>query len=234
MLYTEMKHVLIIEDEVDIAELIAFNMERAGFKTHVANDGLSGIKAILEHTPDIIILDVMMPKMDGTQVLKAVRNDPTVKHIPIIMLTAKGQTEDKIKALEDGVDDYITKPFSPKELVLRVQTVLKRSDHIPESADKTSSPPFSFNKNTLHFYINEEVIDLTSTEFKLMLFLCKNVNVVQDRQSLLKEVWGYHEDVNSRTLDTHMKRLRKKLGNYAHLLITVRGAGYKIVSEETK
>lgn len=234
MINTEMKHVLIIEDEVDIAELIAFNMSRAGFNTHVANDGLSGIKSILKQRPDIIILDFMMPKMDGLQVLKAIHNDPKVKHIPIIMLTAKGQTEDKIKALEEGVDDYITKPFSPKELVLRVQTVLKRTEHIPESADKTLCPPFSFNKNTLQFFANEELIELTATEFKLMLFLCKNVNEVQDRQSLLIEVWGYHEDVSSRTLDTHMKRLRKKLNDYAHLLVTVRGEGYKITSEKSK
>lgn len=223
-----MKKVLVIEDEIDIAELIGFNLERAGFNTHLAHDGLAGVKAIIELQPDFLILDVMMPKLDGFKVLQEVRKDPNVKKIPILMLTAKGQLEDKIAALENGVDDYMTKPFSPKELVLRVQSIIKRIEQVPEENDVLHCPPFSFDKDSLNFYANEELIDLTSTEFKLMLFLCKNAENSVDRQRLLTEVWGYHEDVNSRTLDTHMKRLRQKLGSYAHHLVTVRGLGYKI------
>ena len=223
--------ILIIEDEVDIAELIGFNLERHHYEVHMAHDGLEGAKAIKSINPDLIILDVMMPKLDGFQVLNSLRNDLQLKHTPVIMLTAKGQTEDKIKGLEQGVDDYMTKPFSPKELVLRVKAILKRSKTNIADQEQLECKPFRFDKSTLNFFANDELIDLTSTEFKLMLFLCKNVNVVQDRQTLLSEVWGYHAHVNSRTLDTHMKRLRQKLGEHSERLETVRGIGYKIVPE---
>jgi len=174
----------------------------------------------------------MMPKFDGFQVLKSLRNDQQLKHTPVIMLTAKGQTEDKIRGLEQGVDDYMTKPFSPKELVLRVKSVLKRTKFNTSTKDQIKCKPFRFDKSTLQFYANDELIELTSTEFKLMSFLCINSNSVMERQTLLSEVWGYHEDVNSRTLDTHMKRLRQKLGEYSTHLETVRGIGYKIVPKE--
>jgi len=227
-----MERILIIEDEVDIAELIGFNLERHQFEVHMAHNGIEGTQAAFELKPNLIILDVMMPKMDGFQVLKELRNNQRCKNIPVLMLTAKAQTEDRIRGLEQGVDDYMTKPFSPKELVLRVKSILKRVNAGGSDDDKMSCKPFSFDKVALQFFANGELIDLTSTEFKLMLFLCKNANIVQDRQKLLTEVWGYHEDVNSRTLDTHMKRLRQKLGDYSLHLETVRGIGYKIVPAE--
>ena len=224
-----MEKILIIEDEVDIAELIGFNLQRHQYETHLAHDGLEGMQALKSVKPDLLVLDVMMPKFDGFQVLKELRNDKQLKHTPVIMLTAKGQTEDRIRGLEQGVDDYMTKPFSPKELVLRVKSILKRVKGQSSSEDNMECKPFRFDKSTLQFYAEDELIDLTSTEFRLMLYLCKNANAVQDRQTLLSEVWGYHEDVNSRTLDTHMKRLRQKLGEHAQYLETVRGIGYKIV-----
>ena len=229
---SHMEKILIIEDEVDIAELICFNLERNHFDVHMTHDGVSGVELANEIKPALIILDVMMPKMDGFQVLKVLRNYKTTSKIPVIMLTAKAQTEDRIRGLEQGADDYLTKPFSPKELVLRVKSVLKRSTGAKESGNLFHCTPFLFDKSNLTFFANEEPVELTSTEFKLMQFLCKHAGSVQDRQTLLTEVWGYHEDVNSRTLDTHMKRLRQKLGEHAQHLTTVRGVGYKIIPVE--
>lgn len=224
-----MERILIIEDEVDIAELISFNLKRHQYDVHLAHDGVEGLKAIVRLDPHLIVLDLMIPKMDGFQVLKELRNNRSFKNTPVLMLTAKAQTEDRIHGLEQGVDDYMTKPFSPKELVLRVKSILKRSNASIPSTSSIECQPFSFDTVSLQFFANKEYIDLTSTEFKLMLLLCKNANIAQDRQTLLTEVWGYHEDVNSRTLDTHMKRLRQKLGSYAKHLQTVRGIGYKFV-----
>lgn len=223
-----MQTILIIEDEPDISDLVAFNLQRNSFQTEQALDGLIGLARAQSLLPDLILLDLMMPGMDGKTVFKELRNDSRTKDIPVIMLTAKGQVEDRIEGLEDGADDYVTKPFSPKELVLRVKSVLKRSS-VTHSTDDFTCGPFRFKKGSLGFYIDGEEVDLTSTEFKLMLYLCERVGVTQDRGSLLKNVWGYNEDVQSRTLDTHMKRLRKKLENFAHHLETVRSAGYRIV-----
>lgn len=225
-----MQTILIIEDESDISDLVAFNLQRNGFETEQALDGLLGLARAQSLLPDLILLDLMMPGMDGREVFRELRNDSRTKDIPVIMLTAKGQVEDRIQGLEDGVDDYVTKPFSPKELVLRVKSVLKRSS-VQHSTDDFSCGPFRFKKGSLAFYINGEEVDLTSTEFKLMLYLCEREGVAQDRGSLLKNVWGYNEEVQSRTLDTHMKRLRKKLGEAASHLETIRSAGYRIVKE---
>lgn len=225
-----LQSVLIVEDEVDIADLISFNLERNGYSPLVAHDGQAGIDMAFEHLPQMIILDIMMPVKDGHAVLKELRNDSRTSDTPVLMLTAKSQEDDRILGLENGADDYLTKPFSPKELVLRTKAILKRSSVSASSSDSFECPPFRFNKSTLQFFADDELIDLTSTEFKLMLFLCERVNKPQERNALLTKVWGYHEAVNSRTLDTHMKRLRQKLGDHANHLETVRGIGYQISS----
>lgn len=223
-----MPTVLVIEDEVDIAELIEFNLKRHDFEVLAALDGMSGFELAQEKRPDLIILDVMMPKLDGYGTLQLLKNHAETANIPVIMLTALGQIEDRIKGLEKGVDDYIAKPFSPKELILRVKSVMKRY-LLQSSSSDIESGPFRFDRKSLQFYSGGNVLDLTMTEFKLMLYLCERAGEVQDRFVLLKEVWGYHDDVHSRTLDTHMKRLRQKLGQYSELLETVRGVGYRIV-----
>ena len=225
-----MQRILIIEDEVDIAELISFNLLRNQFDTILAHDGLEGLNKALSIEPDLIILDIMMPGMDGINLNKELKRDPRTRNIPVIMLTAKAQTEDRISGLETGADDYITKPFSPKELVLRTQAILKRTT-TKSSGTVLELGPFKFDKNTLSFYLDGQLEDLTSTEFKLMIFLCERVNAPQDRSTLLKEVWGYSDEVHSRTLDTHMKHLRKKLEPHASYLETVRGTGYRIVDK---
>ncbi len=224
-----MQKILVIEDEADIADLIAFNLQRNHYHAELAGDGLKGLALAQSVLPDLIILDLMMPGMNGVSVFKELRKDSATRKIPVIMLTARGQTEDRIMGLELGADDYMTKPFSPKELMLRVKNLLKRSQHLVSGAELDCGP-FRFVKGSLLFYINGEQVDLTSTEFKLMLYLCERANVVQSRADLLVEVMGYSDDVHSRTLDTHMKRLRRKLGSFVDHLETVRGIGYQVTT----
>lgn len=219
--------ILIVEDERDVAELICFNLERAGYAVDVTYDGLSGQDLALKERPDLIILDLMLPGKDGFAVFKELKRDSRTAHTPIIMLTARAQTEDRIKGLEVGADDYLTKPFSPKELVLRVNAIMRRVEFTPGAVEVTVGP-FRFDKNTLSFYLNEEKIELTSTEFKLLLFLGERPDIPQDRNDILRTVLGYSDDVNSRTLDTHIKRVRSKLGERSNLLETVRGVGYRL------
>ena len=220
-----MYRILIVEDEPDVADLIAFNLKRAGYETLVAHDGIEGLEAALTKDPDLVILDLMLPGRDGYGVFKELRRDSRTSETPVIMLTARAQTEDRIQGLEAGADDYLTKPFSPKELLLRVQSVLRRTSAPPGSAE-FSLEPFRFDKNRLKFYIRGEPVELTATEFKLLLYLAERAGQPQRRHDLLRSVWGYSDEVYSRTLDTHMKRLRAKLGTHADRVETVRGIGY--------
>ncbi len=226
-----MHRILIVEDEQDIADLIGFNLERAGFEVLKAHDGVEGTETAMRERPNLIVLDLMLPGRDGFSVFRELRRDPRTAKIPVIMLTARAQTEDRIQGLEAGADDYLTKPFSPKELMLRVQAVLKRSDSPPGTVHFTHGP-FRFDKNALKFYIENEPSELTSTEFKLLLFLCERAGKAQDRNDLLRTVWGYSDAAHSRTLDTHMKRLRQKLGTHGNWIETVRGVGYCVSKAE--
>lgn len=223
-----MHRILIVEDEQDIADLIGFNLQRAGFEVSKAHDGIAGTEAALRERPDLIVLDLMLPGRDGYGVFRELKRDSRTVNIPVIMLTARAQTEDRIQGLEAGADDYLTKPFSPKELLLRVQAILKRSEAPPGTVDFTHGP-FRFDKNALKFYIANEPAELTSTEFKLLLFLCERAGKPQDRNEMLRTIWGYSDAAHSRTLDTHMKRLRQKLGSCGSWIETVRGVGYQVV-----
>ena len=222
-----MQRILIVEDEQDIADLIGFNLERAGFEVLKAYDGLEGTTTAMRERPDLIVLDLMLPGRDGYGVFSELRRDPRTTNIPVIMLTARAQTQDRIEGLEAGADDYLTKPFSPKELMLRVQAILKRSEAPPGAVDFTFGP-FRFDKNAVKCYLDNEPIELTGTEFKLLLFLCERSGKPQDRNDLLRTIWGYSDAAHSRTLDTHMKRLRQKLGVHGNWVETVRGVGYCI------
>jgi two-component system, OmpR family, phosphate regulon response regulator PhoB len=224
-----MHRILIVEDEQDIADLIGFNLQRAGYEVIKAHDGIEGTEAALRERPDLIVLDLMLPGRDGYAVFRELRRDPRTVDVPVIMLTARAQTEDRIQGLEAGADDYLTKPFSPKELMLRVQAILKRSDAPPGAVD-FSYGPFRFDKNALKFYLDSEPTELTSTEFKLLLFLCERGGKPQDRNEMLRTIWGYSDAAHSRTLDTHMKRLRQKLGTHGSLIETVRGVGYRVLA----
>ena len=225
-----MHRILIVEDEHDIAELIAFNLKRAGYEVIMAHDGIEGTTLAMRERPDLVVLDLMLPGRDGFGVFRELRRDARTADIPVIMLTARAQTEDRIQGLEVGADDYLTKPFSPKELLLRIQAILKRSD-APPGVVEFNHGPFRFDKNALKFYIDGEPVDLTATEFKLLLFLCERAGKSQDRNALLRTVWGYSDEVHSRTLDTHMKRLRQKLGASGCWIETVRGVGYCVATQ---
>jgi len=226
-----MQRILIVEDEQDIADLVGFNLQRAGYEVLKAFDGVEGTVMAKRERPDLIVLDLMLPGRDGYAVFRELRRDTRTANTPVIMLTARAQTQDRIQGLEAGADDYLTKPFSPKELILRVRAILKRTEAEPGNVDFTHGP-FRFDKNALKFYLNDEPADLTATEFKLLLFLCERAGKTQDRNDLHRTVWGYSDAAHSRTLDTHMKRLRQKLGTHGSWLETVRGIGYRVVTAD--
>ncbi len=220
-----MSSILVIEDETDIADLIALHLQREGFTPVLAHDGISGLALAKSGEPALILLDLMLPGMDGVRVFRELRRDPRTLRTPVIMLTARAQTEDRVAGLELGADDYVTKPFSPKELLLRIKSVLKRSD-APASRGTLSAGPFRFDPAALQCYTHNEPLDLTLTEYKLLQHLCEHADQPCDRTDLLRSVWGYSDAANTRTLDTHIKRLRGKLGPHAERLETARGTGY--------
>jgi two-component system phosphate regulon response regulator PhoB len=224
-----MQKILVVEDEVDIADLIRYNLERAGYQVLKAHDGITATELVLKERPDLVVLDLMLPGRNGVGVFKEMKRDMRTSQIPVIMLTARAQTEDRIQGLELGADDYMTKPFSPKELVLRVNAILRRAEGTPGLVEFQYGP-FRFDKNAVRFYLDDQPTVLTATEFKLLLFLCERAGKPQDRNDLLRTVWGYCEEVHSRTLDTHMKRLRQKLGRHGAWVETVRGIGYQVAA----
>lgn len=226
-----MHTVLVVDDEADIVDLISFNLQRQGLRVMTARDGITAVQLAKDAQPDLIVLDLMLPGRDGFGVFKELQHDTRTSQIPVIMLTARGELDDKIAGLELGADDYVTKPFSPKELTLRVQALLKRSKKVvADSALKRGS--FHLERNTLKLYLAGQPIDLTATEFKLLRLLIEANGEPQSRDELLREVWGYQTDtVLTRTLDTHVKRLREKLGVYANCIQTIRGVGYRFVPD---
>lgn len=218
--------ILIADDEEDVRELVGMNLRRAGCTTMEAADGLEALARVRERRPDAVVLDVMMPGRDGLQVCRELREDEDTRQIPIIMLTAKGQTQDRITGFEKGADDYLAKPFSPKELLLRVQALLRRSAMVAEGGTELREGPFKFDLVGVQLSVNGEPLELTLLEFKLLHLLATHKGETVERDTILKEVWGYTNHVRTRTLDTHVKRLREKLGAQAEWIRTVRGYGY--------
>lgn len=222
-----MPKILIVDDEEDIRELIAVNLLREeSYQILQAEDGLEALRSAKKDRPDLIILDLMLPQMDGVKVFKELRDNALTARIPVIMLTARGRLEEKIEGLELGADDYLPKPFSPKELMLRVRNLLRRSNP-NQGASMIESGPFSLDKNALKLHLDGQEIELTATEFKLLLSLIEAPGVTCERGTLLKKVWGYSDMIQTRTLDTHIKRLREKLGTHGGSIETVRGVGYR-------
>lgn len=221
-----MSRILIVEDEVDIADLVALHLRREGFEPVLAYDGITGLDLARTRAPDLILLDLMLPGMDGVRLFKELRRFPGTRKTPVIMLTARAQTEDRVAGLELGADDYVTKPFSPKELMLRIKVALKRAEAIAEATDILAAGPFRFDLPSFVCYMDDLPLELTLTEYKLLLFLCERVESPCTRTDLLRGVWGYSDTANSRTLDTHVKRLRGKLGKHADSIETARNVGY--------
>ncbi|WP_026842287.1 response regulator [Citrifermentans bremense] len=223
-----METILIIEDERDLAELLAFNLEREGYKTLIAADGIEGLANASDCHPDLIILDLMLPGMLGTEVCKNLKKSQRTAGIPVIMLTAKGEEIDKVVGFEVGADDYVVKPFSSRELNLRVKAVLRRSNTETVSSTMIELGPITIDTDRHQVMVNGEEIFFTSTEFKLLHTLAQRLGRVQSRDVLLRDVWGYNFVDDSRTVDTHITRLRTKMGAAGDLIKTVRGFGYKL------
>ena len=221
--------ILIVDDEPDAVELIRFSLSTAGYEVITAEDGEQALKRARVAAPDLILLDVMLPEVDGLEVCKILRRDPATSAIPIIMLTAKAAEIDRVLGLELGADDYVTKPFSPRELVLRIKGMLRRGQPNETKADQIRLGELHIDIPRHLVLVQGKAIELTATEFKLLTVLAQRRGRVQSRDQLLQDVWEYDNMIDTRTVDTHMRRLREKLGRAAKYLDTVRGVGYRFV-----
>jgi Response regulators consisting of a CheY-like receiver domain and a winged-helix DNA-binding domain len=219
--------VLIIEDEKDLAELISFNLEREGYKTMTACDGIEGLEAVERVMPDLVLLDLMLPGMFGTDVCKAIKKSEITAHIPVVMLTAKGEEIDKVVGFEVGADDYVVKPFSTRELMLRIKAVLRRNAAEP-ATNIINVGGVRIDTERHLVSVNDREISFTTTEYKLLYTLVIRFGRVQSRDVLLRDVWGYNFVEDTRTVDTHITRLRTKMGKAGDMIKTVRGFGYKL------
>ena len=222
------KRILIVEDEKDVVDLLTLNLRKAGgFAVSTATDGPAGLTRARSDKPDFIILDLMLPKMPGLEVCKLLKTDGATRHIPILMLTARADEIDRIVGLEFGADDYVTKPFSPREVILRIKAILRRGAS-EETEDRLSAGPITIDPSRHEVFVNGKPVDLTSLEFKLLRTLMQRRGRVQERDRLLNEVWGYESVIDTRTVDTHVRRLREKLGKAGDIVETVRGFGYRV------
>lgn len=219
--------ILVVDDEPDLLELVRFNLDRAGYRVETATTGEEALTRLRRPTPDLMVLDLMLPDLSGEEVCRRVRADPDRASLPVIMLTAKSEEVDRVVGFELGADDYVTKPFSPRELVLRVKALLRRSSE----ADAVSAPlergPLRLDPERHRCAVKGEEVELTAKEFQLLEALMRRPGRVMTREKLLDEVWGSDIAVTSRTIDTHLKRLREKLGVASELIETVRGLGYR-------
>lgn len=223
-----LQKILIIDDESDVVDLISLNLRKAGgFQILTASDGAAGLRQAREEAPSLILLDLMLPKMPGLEVCKVLKTESATRNIPIIMLSAKADEVDRVVGLELGADDYVTKPFSPRELILRVKAVIARHDNRPADEVLTlGSIVLDVSRNQAS--VGGKIVSLTTLEFKLLTKLMRGRGRVHARDRLLSEVWGYETLIDTRTVDTHVRRLRKKLGKAADAIVTVRGFGYRM------
>lgn len=223
--------ILVVDDEKDLVDLVCYNLEKAGFRTLRAYDGEAALRKAQTEGPDAVVLDLMLPLMDGWELLKRLRADPRHQKLPVLMLTARGEETDKVLGLELGADDYLTKPFSPRELVARVRALLRRS-RPGAPPDAGSGPSLSFEGLEIdpaahEVRVKKKLVELTAREFQLLAYFAARPGRVVTRDLLLEELWQMDPDVETRTVDVHMRRLRQKLGPLAGVLKTVRGVGYK-------
>ncbi len=223
--------ILVVDDEPEAVELVEFNLKQAGFDVAVAADGAEAIKKARSLMPNLIVLDLMLPEVDGLEVCKMLRRDSATAKVPIIMLTAKAAEIDRILGLELGADDYITKPFSPRKLVLRIKRILQRGQAPNQEQERLKFGDLLIDGPRHLVNWRGKKVDLTATEFKLLMLLAQRRGRVQSRDQLLRDVWDYQSAIDTRTVDTHMRRLREKLGAASKYLDTVRGVGYRFVEE---
>ena len=221
--------ILLVEDEPDLLQTLAFNFENEGYKVVKALDGKEAIKFLEDDDSiSLVILDLMLPDMSGLDICRRIRATDNLKDILVIMVTAKGEEVDRVVGFEVGADDYVVKPYSVRELLLRVGGILKRSSKEKQSNDKdlVEYEDLKIDNNKHKVYLSDEKISLTSKEFKLLKHLLLKADKVQSRDNLLEKVWGYNNNVTTRTVDTHIKRLRSKIGKYGDKIETIRGEGY--------
>jgi two-component system phosphate regulon response regulator PhoB len=224
--------ILIIEDEKDISDLIAYHLKQAGFSIIASLDGPSGLEQARKTRPSLIILDLMLPGMDGKDICRALKSNPLTSSIPVLMLTAKAEEVDRVIGLELGADDYVTKPFSPRELILRVKAILRRKSSDAEGGKVIQIGRLLIDIDRHHVSVDKKPIQLTSTEFKLLVELASKRGRIHTREQLLDKVWGYTYEGYARTVDTHIRRLREKLGVLGDSIETVRGVGYRFQEEK--
>ncbi len=226
-----MHRVLVVDDESDVTELLKYRLEQEGYRVATLNDPLGFVAKVREFEPDLMLLDIMMPELSGIQLCRIVRADPSMKDIPVIFLSARGEVEDRIKGLEAGAEDYVSKPFNNNELMLRISKMLKRSgapsEHVGQSRIETAGVVIDEDLHQLT--VDGKNVPLTATEFRLLKLLMERKGRVQSRDHLLVNVWHYDIDIETRTVDTHVRRVREKLGQYAHMIETVRGVGYRAI-----
>ncbi|MFP4213463.1 MAG: response regulator [Desulfohalobiaceae bacterium] len=221
--------ILIVEDEPDILNLLHFHMQSQDYESHTARDGESGLQLYQDLRPDLVILDIMLPGQSGLEVCKQIRSSPGGQEVGVLLLTAKGEEQDRVQGLETGADDYVVKPFSPRELLLRVQAILRRVGKAGNREDNVwQSQGLRVEFDSLRVFVDGQEVELTATEFNMLRVLIRAAGRVLTREQLLDQVWGYEFVGYARTVDTHMHRLRHKLGSYSDLLQTVRGFGYRL------
>jgi len=227
------KKILVVDDEPDVTELVAYHLKAKGFHVETLNDATASISKARNFHPDLIILDIMMPHLSGIQICRILRTDNKLSKIPIIFLTAKAEPQDRIEGLESGADDYLAKPFSPKELVLRVESILRRVSAAPvPTTARIQIGDIVIDSDTHRTTVRGEAIELTATEFKLLRLLMERQGRVQTREHLLLNVWNYSTEIETRTVDTHIRRLREKLGAEAGWIETIRGVGYRVAEKK--
>jgi two-component system phosphate regulon response regulator PhoB len=228
--------VLLVDDERDLLSVLDFNLRAAGFETILATTGEEALLHLRRRVPDLVLLDVMLPDVSGTEVCRQIKGDPRTKHVPVVMLTAKGEEVDRVVGFELGADDYVTKPFSVREVVLRLKAILRRAG---SGGRATGRPPervgpIRVDVDGHRAFVDDVEVQLTPLEFRLLTTLMTRLGRVQSREQLLEDVWEMSSELETRTVDTHVKRLREKLGSGRDLLETVRGIGYRLVDPSEK
>lgn len=224
-------HVLIVEDERDLERVLSYNFRQAGFDVVSAMNGETALRAVKEEKFDLILLDLMLPDIPGTEVCRRLKQNPQTSAIPVIMVTAKGEEVDRVVGFELGADDYVVKPFSVRELVLRARAILRRSESSTATEEKLEFGKLRVDRGAHRAWVEEQEIALTALEFRLLMMLYDRRGRVLTRDLLLDEVWGSHVDVTARNVDTHVKRVREKLGQAGDYIETVRGVGYRFRAE---
>jgi two-component system, OmpR family, phosphate regulon response regulator PhoB len=227
--------VLLVDDERDLLSLVDFNLRAAGFETLLATTGEQALAHLRRRVPDLVLLDVMLPDVSGTELCRQIKADARTRGVPVVMLTAKGEEVDRVVGFELGADDYVTKPFSVRELVLRLRAVLRRAGPgRPVDRPRATVGPIRVDVDSPRAFVDDTEILLTPLEFKLLLTFMARLGRVQSREQLLEDVWQMSSEVETRTVDTHVKRLREKLASGRDLLETVRGIGYRLVDPREK